>query len=581
MSMPLKESVKVRLFAWLSALAFVAFLLPNHYSPWLSVHQEWAMAIAILPLSLWAVCSRRADIPVLALAAWLIALVPLIQLGFGQIVFSGDAIMASLYLSGFGFAVLTGARYVGRPGQAPALADLAALWVALVLAGVVSMGIAVHQWLDLKLLGVLLVEMPPRSRVFANLAQPNHFATFLLMGITGLIFLYESGKVRAPVALMTCLIFVFGLVMTGSRSAMLAVLGFWVLYLIPGRRCKLRTTWTAAIGVTAFYALMVFVWPDINQLLLLDESDGDLANPLRLAAGVRVVYWNSMLDAIHRAPWAGYGWGQISFAQQAVALSYPATLTFFESSHNLLIDLMLWNGLPVGLAFIGVVGTWLVWQFRTVNDALSWCLLLATGFVLNHAMLEYPLSYAYFLLPAGLWMGALSARENRWPLVVRLPAGGRVVPVITALIATVTASVFAAVSWEYPTFEDDWRTMRFEEQRIGEHANYVPPQAVLLTQLGELLKFIRTKATPGMSQQQLQWMRSVSMRYGYSSALYSYAVAAGLNNQAADATNALRLLCSMHPSATCKDARESWQEMSRSRWPQLAKIPFPSTADPR
>lgn len=537
------------------------------------------MAMAFMPLSIWALCSRDVDFPVLALAAWLLALVPLAQLAFGQIIFSGDAVMASLYLSGFGFAVLAGARYVQRQGKPLALGDLAALWVALVLAGVVSMGIAVHQWLDLKLLGVLLVEMAPKSRVFANLAQPNHFATFLLLGIAGLIFLYESRKVRAAIALGTCLIFVFGLVMTGSRSAVLAVLGFWVLYLILGPRCQLRTSWKAAFCVTAFYALMVYAWPDLNHALLLDESDSNLAN--RMAAGVRIVYWISMLDALHQAPWGGYGWEQIHFAQQSVALSYPATHTFFESSHNILIDLMLWNGLPIGLAFIGILVAWLVWQFRTINDSLSWCLLLAIGFVLNHAMLEYPLSYAYFLLPVGLWMGALSARGNSWPAFWRIPVNARVVQSITALVAIVTTSVFVAVSWEYPKFEADWQNMRFEEQRIGEHADYVPPKAVLLTQLGELLKFIRTTAKPGMSPQELKWMRLVSMRYGYSSALYSYALAAALNNDATGAANALGLLCSLHPPDTCKDARESWNEMSRSKWPQLAGIPFPAVTEPR
>ena len=52
----------------------------------------------------------------------------------------------------------------------------------------------------------------------------------------------------------------------------------------------------------------------------------------------------SMIDAIGRSPWAGYGWGQIGVAQTATALDYPATHEFFDSSHNLLIDLALWAG---------------------------------------------------------------------------------------------------------------------------------------------------------------------------------------------------------------------------------------------
>ncbi len=117
--------------------------------------------------------------------------------------------------------------------------------------------------------------------------------------------------------------------------------------------------------------------------------------------------------------------------------------------------------------------------------------------------------------------------------------------------------------------------MRFEERRIGIDTKHVPPRAFLLDQLEALLLFTRTEASPNMTAEQLHWMRLVSTRYPYSSALFRYATAAGLNGADNDAVQALRLLCSLHEPRKCAEAREAWAELSRKKWPQLSKIPFP------
>lgn len=80
-----------------------------------------------------------------------------------------------------------------------------------------------------------------------------------------------------------------------------------------------------------------------------------------------------------------------------------------------------------------------------------------------------------------------------------------------------------------------------------------------------------------MQASELDWMRRVSARFGHSSGMYRYALALALNNQVAEATLALRRLCHMQSTATCQSAKRSWIELTRDKYPQLKKAPFPAT----
>lgn len=565
--------VKRRLLGWMSACAFISFILPNHYSPWSSAHQDWAMAVGLLPLMFWALYQKENDLPALSVIAWLLAAIPLLQFALGKIIFGGDAVMASLYLSGFGLAVLSGSRFTGAQSKMHGGSGGGQLWLGVVLACVVSMGIAIHQWLELGLLSVFVADIPSRSRIFANLGQPNQFATLLLLGITGTLFLFESRKLGATCAFLAACLFAFGLVMTGSRSVLLAMCWFWLAYLLARRRIALRLSLPAALGASVVYVGLTLAWPEINAQILLEAgTDGVLH---RLEPGIRTIFWRSMLDAITLAPWSGYGWGQIPFAQHAVALAYPPVHTSFESAHNLGLDLVLSNGAPIGVAVCLFLAAWFIVQLRRVAESTSWCLLLGVGFVFSHAMIEFPLHYAYFLLPVGFWMGSLSAIGgvmNVWKLP--LPAASaRFGP---AVIFAVSLGAFVEISVEYPKFEDGWRQMRFAEQRIGDHSSDVPPQAVMLTQLGELLRFTGVQAAPGMTRNQLEWMSQVSTRYAYSSLLYRYALAQALNGNTAGATHTLQMLCSVQSEDMCSDAKKKWETFETKKWPQLSHTRFPT-----
>jgi hypothetical protein len=246
----------------------------------------------------------------------------------------------------------------------------------------------------------------------------------------------------------------------------------------------------------------------------------------------------------------------------------PPTGDVVEHSHNLLLDLLLWAGIPTG-GLIIVLAAWaLARQARALRDPRAAWLFAGVVGLLVHAMLEYPLEYAYFLLPAGLALGAAYALDPGEP-------GWRVPPTALRGVSAVLAGLFVVIAIDYLEAEQNHRLLRLESARIGTtRIESAPPQLMLLDQLQAFLTFARSEAREGMSPAELDAMRRVSERYAYPPVMFRYALASGLNGEPAIAALTLQRLCRMHSEARCREARELWPGLQQ-RYPQLAAIPAP------
>ena len=128
---------------------------------------------------------------------------------------------------------------------------------------------------------------------------------------------------------------------------------------------------------------------------------------------------------------------------------------------------------------------------------------------------------------------------------------------------------------EYRVIEEDHRLMRFENARIGNlKAEQVAPDVLLLTQLREYIRFTRTELHEGMSSSELETMRKVAHRYSYTTSLFRYALALGINGQSAAAVEQLVILRALHGD---KRYTESWGDLQglQVQYPQLAAMKKP------
>ena len=543
----------------------LAWLLPGHYPPWVSFEQQLVAAIGagLVVAGAWASSRRQAatmPLSLLACAALVAALVPWVQLATGQVRFLQDALVSSSYLVAFALCTIGGAVWAKQNRQQ----FLVGLEAAVIAAGIVSMGLALVQWLELGPLAYV-ADMAPGGRPFANIAQPNQLCSLFALALLATLRAFEQGRMRGPVATLAAAWFGIGMVMTQSRTGWLLVAVFVVWFMLTCQRVGLKLSRLAVAGGAIAVVLGVLCWETVNRWLLLPiDALGERAQ----AAG-RWVTWETLWDALMRKPWTGYGWTQVGMAQQAAILDHPAVNAWMANSHNIALDFLLWNGLPLGAVFIGVVVLWFWRQVRACRSVEQWLLLTSVGVLWVHGLLEYPLEFTYFLFPLGLMMGALDGFDSR-SAVWRVPR---------AFFGAVLLVMFGLLGWigiEYLEVQSASTRLRFVMSGIG--VDKVPdapvPDVVLLDSLREFHRYWQTPVKAGASEADLAWARDITLRYAGPPAMLRFALAAGLNGRPREAADTLARLCKMNVVMRCDEARDSWTKL-QAQHPILSAVPLP------
>ena len=217
----LMKTIASPFFMFVGACALsLGWLLPNHYQPWLAFHCDaWVALILLVGAAglIW-----RTDGPCdwhwATVTVGLIMVIPAAQVLAGQVVSAGVAWVSLAYLLGFLLALLISARWEKHsPRQ---LMD--ALFLAIGLAAILSVGLQLQQWLQVD--GFELLSMGGgAARPHANLGQPNQLGTLLLWGVLSAGWAWLRGYVRATTAVLMALYLMVGLALTGSRTAWLGL----------------------------------------------------------------------------------------------------------------------------------------------------------------------------------------------------------------------------------------------------------------------------------------------------------------------------------------------------------------------
>ena len=530
-----------------------SWLLPNHVPPFSTGYQDFLAFYALLVLGARFRLFLRLDYRFAVV--FLIGFIPVLQWFHGKVIFWGDACLAAAYLFFFGLALVvsSGLEEV-RSRERFALVFFAFL----VLASVVSVWISLRQWLVLSG-GLWEAELPLNGRPFANIGQPNNLATLLSMGFVGVLYFYEKGKLGCLTFGVLLFWLLLGIALTQSRTPWV-VLPMMLLFWSLKHRYGLRLTKFRFAAIVGGYFCLAVLLPMLSSSLLLSTTN--ITD--RFGSLERLSLWWQLLHAVLEGPTWGYGWNQISVAQVNISLAYPVPL-MTEHSHNILLDLLLWNGPVIGGAIILFLGSWLVsvlWRSRSIESV---CALMAACSVLIHGMLEFPLEYAYLLLPTGLLLG----------LAISEDSAARVIKVPMCFQYGAVCVLAALISWsfvEYRVMEEDFRKMRFETAGIGHvDSSQVTPSVMVFTQLREFIRFARTPAVEGMNEAEIEWMRKVAHRYPYPPSLFRYSIALGLNGHIVEAREQLSILRALHGEEHYTEALQSIEQMSK-RYPQLRAV---------
>lgn len=394
-------------------------------------------------------------------------------------------------------------------------------WV-FVIGALFSLVIAMLQWLKISEGADIALFTPlEHGRPYANLGQPNALATLFGFGIAGVFYLFEKGKIKKYFALVLVLLLIFGLALTQSRTpwVVAAILPFFWLW--QSRRMPLRTTARHVLLLVAVYAGFVLMLPVLGSFL--EAPAGSVLE--RATQAHRWDMYKQALYFIAHGPWHGFGWGQIESAHYLFAGEAPSAI-FYHYSHNIVLDMLLWNGPWIGGAIVVFFTVWLGRLFsqkNTVESLFAWVGLL---FFLTHSMLEYPHAYLFLLLPAGLLIGVIEGQQKNRSFEIPVPK------ILVAIIA-VAGLAGTAVFWKnYSIIEDDYRmaNRRMEVDFVPEEQQ-AASQTMMLSNVQSFIYFMRLPLKEGYSAERLQWTEDFIIRYPrkYSLTKFSYILA--LNHQ--------------------------------------------------
>lgn len=558
------------LWGWGAALMLsFCWLLPNNARPWSAFHSD-AWAACILALTSLAVLLKSKDdiriqlAPLVVLAA---SMLPLIQYGAGVLAFSGQAWISSAYLLGFALAILTGQQWQ----RLNPLWMERVLFCAFLFAGGISVFLAIHQWLQLGasagLFDIWILYYPPdRGRPYANLGQPNQLATLLVWALVGCAWAVHRGYLRVVGGVSLAGFLVIGLALTQSRSGMVGVLILLTACAVWRRLVRSRAFFYCVFGLLLWYVFLLLTLPYLGQTLLLDTEISFVERSTRES---RPYMWRMLLDAATLHPWTGYGWNQVLPAQVAMAETYTRLSgTYVAQSHNLFLDFLVWTGFPTGLLLTGAILAWSWKALTKTRDPSQVFYLAALGVIGAHALVELPVHYAYFLLPAGLMAGALNASKDiaRWGVLSR-----RIVIGFWLAVAT----LLGLIIYDYFRLEGAYNELRFK------HANFVKaqdaeiPKTLVLNHLEYAIELYALTPVAGLAPDTVQRAVDTTRFLPHAHNIGKLVVILALNGRADDARFWKAKSQYMMSPANYLAVQEDWKRAVQM-FPQIAATMAPN-----
>jgi hypothetical protein len=498
-------SMKFMLALIAAILISLAWLMPIHYRPWVTYTGELYAFFTLFVLA--AICLKdKLKIPAITLPLLLLACVPLIHLLAGQVFFFSTAVMGFIFVFGFWLASVLGYHLsTGSYSREETFTNLSYVFLA---SGAITGLIALCQWSNLDSILPGMVNISGTQRPYANFAQPNNMATFLLMSLMSCLYLYEKKKIQTKWLFVCAAIIVIGVALSQSRTAWVAGIAIILYLAFYQYKGIIRLKWYYSTAWFIFFISCIVAFPLLSQLAtqVMDAQVVQSRDVVSRATGdmSRLAIWQQMLAAIQAQPWFGYGWYQTSVAFVSITDTVQGPV-WIRSAHNFIIDFLIWNGVVIGVPFLAYFG-YLGYQMqRWVKTPESVIGILMIGAFVTHAMFEFPQHYAYFLLPVGFIMGTVLAQRADMAKQLVMP-----VWLIKAIFA-VGVILIAVIYRDYDTAVPKLgQSIRYEQQ--PEKITNEKP-IFLLTEFNHRIAWIRVDPYTKMSQDEIHQHEKLVVSY--------------------------------------------------------------------
>lgn len=511
----------------------LAWLLPIHYRPWVTYTGELYAFFALFAVAA-TFFKQKIRLSKISLPLLLLACVPLVQLLLGHVFFFNIAMMGFLYVFAFWLAITLGFNL----SLTPETREKTFRYVSytFLTAGVLSGVIAICQWLNLDSVLPGMIDIHGNTRPFANFAQPNNMATFLLMALMACFYLHEKKDFSRRILALCTVPIVVGVALSQSRTSWVACLCILLYVMFQQYKHRIELRWYQSLICFLGFVALVFLLPQASQWIA-HSADVDILESRNLAQRAggdmsRLAIWQQMVHAIQAQPWLGYGWYQTSVAFVSISDTFTGPV-WVRSAHNFVLDFILWNGLIVAVPFLAYFAYWGYRLIKQVNSLESVMGILMIGIFVIHAMLEFPQNYAYFLLPVGFILGIVQAQNQGVRPIDLSPWCMRVVFALSLI-------VLAVIYRDYDVMTSKLGQSFKYEHQPEKITNQTP--IYLLTEFNHRINFIRLNPYSHVSDAELATLEQLVLSYPTKYHLIKYAKVLAFNGHTEAAMHQLQRL---------------------------------------
>ena len=520
---------------------FTAYVHPFHIHPFRTYYHDALVVLGILTAFGMVALAARPQLH-LPLIIWLpIAIILLLMLQMGlSMVSVENIIFPVMYLTLAALAMMLGASWAGMPGGTEkiclmlSIAHLAAALLSVLMQAVQMAGVDMAPF-------IMTIAREASLRPFANVAQPNQLALLLCFGIASVWCLYQAQRLGRTTAVVFVVVLLFGMNLTQSRIAWI-ILPLFTLYCWPQREGQRRVSRLLLVLLLLAYIALVLGVPMLAKWA--GFASGSVVERIG-GRSERMVLLQQAWVMASQHPWLGVGWFGFGAEQLRIAADFPAS-TYAEHAHNLILNFAAELGWPATLLITFALVRW-IWQTclkpsenNSRSIGLASLCFIAVGV---HSMVEFPLWYGYVLLPIALMMGMV--HQLRWP------SFGVMVPRIGLLLSFIFGClVLILVTIDYQRVVLGFKALHAQRSaQAYKKEFFTQPSVTLFSDYYAYFTLSRMLPREGMSAQEIAFVESMSLRFGYVHVLNKLAEVYVLNGQPKKAQRVMLTLQKLHPFA--------------------------------
>ena len=377
------------------------------------------------------------------------------------------------------------------------------------------------------------------DRPSANLSQPNLMTLQLVLGWVVLGWMYTEEKISSLRSIAIALLFATAVFFANTRAYLLMLAALAIFsWKLDAPRARVVRWWACVILPTIFmvsapfHASVMKSLGYVGRSVFIPYGDG------------RFAIWGASLQIIQDHPFFGVGLGAYATGFYDQATSSFGKIGATGNAHNVWLQIAAECGLFAGLSILVLMAQWLFKALRNRNQP-QWVVFFnaAIGAMFAHSLVEFPLWFIFFLVPAGFFLGVTSQANGS---KVHTVGPGYPYAMLGVIPAVIVSGWMYLDYMKVREFFEDAVTIRNSQAIENLRAYEQPSWLSWHIRYAQFLFMDESKVSP-----EHMWAtgRAVVPRFPFSMGLMRFARVSASTNHMDDARKAMTVLYQMKPRA--------------------------------